>query len=103
MIILTFVVLYFQDKGKYVYFTFMEWMFFIFGSITCMVSFMWDYIIYVSSYGVDRGVWTLSSNKNMFDEVKNYIPQHFNWSLFWIGQGIICLVIWMIYKRVKKA
>ena len=102
MIVFTFVVVYFQEKGKYVHITFMEWILFIFGSITAIVSFMWDYIIYVSSYGADKGVWTLSSNKNMFEEIKNYVPQHFNWWLFWIGQGIICLVIWMIYKRVRK-
>lgn len=103
MIALTLVVVYFQEKGKYVHIAFMEWLLFIFGSITAIVSFMWDYLIYVSSYGADRGVWTLSSNKNMFDEVKNYVPQQFNWWLFWLGQGIICLAIFMIYKRVKKA
>lgn len=102
MIIFTFVVVYFQEKGKHVHITFMEWLLFIFGSITTVLSFMWDYIIYVSSYGADKGIWTLSSNKNMFDEVKNYVPQNFNWWLFWIGQGIICLVIWMIYKRTRR-
>lgn len=103
MIILTFVVVYFQEKGKHVHITFMEWILFIFGSITAVVSFMWDYIIYVSSYGADKGVWTLSSNKNMFDEIKNYVPQHFNWWLFWVGQGIIFLLIWMIYRRTRKS
>lgn len=103
MIVLTLIVVYFQEKGKYVHITFMEWLLFILGSITAIVSFMWDYLIYVTSYGADRGVWTLSSNKNMFDEVKNYVPQHFNWWLFGLGQGIICLAIYMIYKRIKKS
>lgn len=103
MIVLTFVVVYFQEKGKQVRITFLEWILFIFGSITAIVSFMWDYIIYISNYGEEKGVWTLSSNKNMFDEVKNYVPQHFNWPLFWVGQGLICLALLMIYKRIKKA
>ena len=103
MIVLAFVVVYFQEKGKHVHITFMEWILFIFGSITAIVSFLWDYIIYVTSYGPDSGIWTLSSNKNMFDEVKNYVPQHFNWWPFWVGQGIICLAIVMIYKRLKKS
>ncbi len=103
LIIFTFVVLYFQEKGKFVHVTFMEWILFIFGSITAIISFMWDYIIYVSEYGADKGIGTLSSNKNMFDEIKNYVPQHFNWWLFGIGQGIICLAICMIYKRIKKS
>jgi len=103
MIVLTFVVVYFQEKGKQVRITFLEWILFIFGSITAIVSFMWDYIIYISNYGEEKGVWTLSSNKNMFDEVKKYVPQHFNWPLFWVGQGLICLALLMIYKRIKKA
>ena len=103
MIVFTFVVVYFQEKGKYVHITFMEWMVFIFGSITAMISFMWDYIIYVSEFGPDRGIWTLSSNKNMFEEIKNYVPLDFNWWLFGLGQGIIFLVILMIYKRVRKS
>ncbi len=103
MIVLTFVVVYFQEKGRQVRITFLEWILFIFGSITAIVSFMWDYIIYISNYGEEKGVWTLSSNKNMFDEVKNYVPQHFNWPLFWVGQGLICLALLMIYKRIKKA
>ena len=103
MIVLTFVVVYFQEKGKHVHISFKEWILLIVGSITAILSFMWDYLIYISNYGADRGIWTLSSNKHMFDEVKNYVPQEFNWWLFGMGQGIICLAILLIYKRIKKS
>ena len=110
MIVLTFIVVHFQEttpyplleerRGsvgsentnngiKYVHISFFEWLLFIFGSITAIASFMWDYIIYISKQGSDKGVWTLSSNKNMFDEVKNYVPQTFNWSLFGVGEGLL--------------
>lgn len=103
MILLTLMVVYFQEKGKHVHIQFVEWMLFISGSITVILSFMWDYILYVSNYGADKGVWTLSSNKNMFDEVKNYVPTEFNWWLFGVGQLVIFLAIFMIYKRLKKS
>ena len=102
MIILTMLVVYKQEKGIEVIIGFIEWMLFIFGSITAIISFCWDYIIYISQYGAEKGVWTLSSNKNMFDEVKNYVPLHFNWSLFWTGEGIILMAIILIYKRIIK-
>ncbi len=102
MIVLTFIIIYFQEKGKYIRITFFEWLLFIFGSIASIVSFMRDYIIYISKYGNDKGVWTLSSNKNMFDEVKNYIPQHFSWWLFLTGETIVLIAILMIYQRLKK-
>ena len=99
MIILTMLVIYKQERGIEVRIGFMEWMLFIFGSITVIISFCWDYIIYISQYGAEKGVWTLSSDKNMFDEVKNYVPQHFNWGLFWTGEGIILMAIVLIYKK----
>jgi hypothetical protein len=102
MIILTMLVVYKQEKGIEVRISFWEWILLIFGSITGIISFVWDYIIYVTQYGEDCGVWTLSSNMNMFDEVKSYVPQHFNWYLFWTGEGIILLAIILIWKRINK-
>jgi hypothetical protein len=102
MIILTFIVVYFQEKGMYVRLTFMEWLLFIFGSITCIVSFMWDYLVYIAAYGDDHGIWTLSGNHNMFDEVKSYVPSHFNWGLFLTGESIVLLSIFLMYRRLRK-
>lgn len=102
MILFTFLVVHFQEKGKEIHVTFMEWMLFISGSLLAIISFMWDYIIYISDHGTDNRIWTLSSSSDMFEEVKNYIPQHFNWWMFGIGQGIILLAIYFIYKRAKE-
>ncbi len=102
MIVLTFIIIYFQEKGKYIRITFFEWLLFIFGSIASIVSFMWDYIIYISKYGKERGGCTLSSNKNMFDEVKNYIPQYFNWWLFLTGETLVLNAILMNFQRLKN-
>jgi hypothetical protein len=103
MILLTFIVVYYQEQGKQVRINFFEWLLFIFGSITAIVSFMWDYIMYVSKYGNEKGVWTLSTNRNMFDEVRNYVPQHFNWWLFGIGQTIILMAMLLIFKRLRNS
>ncbi len=102
MIVLTFVVIYYQEKGKYVYINFIEWILLIFGSITTVISFMWDYIMYLVNNGSENIVWTLTSNNNMFEEVKNYVPESFNWWLFGLGQGMIMLAIMLIYLRLKK-
>lgn len=103
MILFTCLAIYFDSKGRLVFVSFYEWMLFIFGSLTVIISFMWDYIQYLNLHGSEHAVWTLSSEQQMFDEVKNYIPQHFNWPLFWIGQIIILLAIVLFYKRNKKS
>jgi len=102
MIVFAFVIIYFNEKLYHIHISFFEWLLFIFGSIACIISFMWDYILYISNYGNDKGIWTLSSNKNMFEEVKNYVPQSFNWWLFGTGELIIVTAILMIYLRLKK-
>lgn len=102
MIVLAFVVIYYQEKGKYVYINFIEWILLIFGSITAIISFMWDYIMYLVNNGSENIVWTLTSNNNMFEEVKNYVPESFNWWLFGLGQGMIILAIIIIYFKYRK-
>lgn len=102
MILFTILVLYFEGQGKRVFVSFFEWMLFIFGSITVIISFMWDYIQYLNVNGADNAVWTLSSDQQLFDEVKNYVPIEFNWWLFTVGQGLILLSIFFFYSRNKK-
>jgi hypothetical protein len=102
MIFFAIIVIYYQEKGKQIHISFMEWMLLISGSLIAIISFVWDYIIYISQHGADNRIWTLSSSSDMFDEVKNYIPQHFNWWLFGIGQGVILLSVCFIYNRTRK-
>jgi len=101
MILLTFVVIYFQEKGVSVRIKFSENLLFFLGSTIAVISFMWDYIIYLLANKAEDAVWTLSSKRDMFEEVKNYIPSDFNWSLFLIGQSVILLGILTIYKRLS--
>jgi hypothetical protein len=103
MILLSLLIIYYQEKGKHVTFSFFEWILLIFGSITTMISFMWDYIIYISKYGAEKAAWTLSSDQDMFNEVSHYIPIYFNWWLFGLGEAMIMSAIILIYTRIRKA
>ena len=102
MILLTGIVIFYQERGKQVHLRRSEWLLFILGSVVTIFSFVWDYILYVSEYGADEAVWTLSSKQDLFAEVREYVPQHFNWWLFSIGQGIILLAVFLLYKRIRK-
>ncbi|MCE3279051.1 MAG: hypothetical protein K0S44_1242 [Bacteroidetes bacterium] len=103
MILLTFIVVYSQEKGMKVYITFIEWLLLIAGSVIAIISFMWDYIIYVSGGNAEeKAVWTLSGSQDMFQEVMSYVPSQFNWWLFGIGQGLILISIAKLYFRYKS-
>jgi hypothetical protein len=103
MIIFAFVLFYLQETGKYVRISFMEWMLFISGSLVVILSFVWDYITYLSGSSENKVVWTLSGNSDLFEEVKNYVPNDFNWWIFAAGQVIICLAIFFVYKRIRSS
>ncbi len=60
------------------------------GSLFVLLSFMWDYIMYVRNHG-SAGLWTLSSERNLFDEVRSYVPSHFQWWIFMIGELLLLL------------
>ncbi|MDF2436526.1 MAG: hypothetical protein K0Q95_902 [Bacteroidota bacterium] len=100
MIAFTSVVVRLESLGYTVKLSFIEWLLLIAGSITAIISFMWDYLVFVSASN-DTKVWTPAGNNRMFDEVRTYVPEHFNWWLFSIGQVLILLSIIFIFKRYK--
>jgi hypothetical protein len=101
MILFTGIVIRHQEKGKYVHLNFNEWMLFTAGSIVTILSFCWDYLSYVSAHP-SKLSWTLGSREALFDEIKEYVPSHFNWLLFSAGQGIVLFAVFSVYKRIRK-
>jgi hypothetical protein len=103
MILLTLTVVRNQEKGIDVHLGFYRWLLLITGSLVVIISFVWDYFIYLSEQKEKTVAWTLGSNTEMFEEVQKYIPQHFNWGVFWIGEGMILFVIFCLWKKYKIA
>ncbi len=102
MILLAGLIIHFQKINVPVKIRTIDWLMLTAGSITVMISFMWDYIVYMSNSPASEAVWTLSGRTEMFREVKEYIPQQFNWPLFCCGQVMILLTIFLIYKQSEK-
>jgi len=101
MILLTFIVICDPEEGMNMHLGLTKWILLISGSLIVILSFMWDYIMYLATNG-NEAVWTLSSNAAMFDEVKKYIPVEFNWWLFAVGEGLILFVIFsLLFKKSK--
>jgi hypothetical protein len=100
MLLFTFIVVYKQEKGHDIDIGFTKGLILIVGSIVVITSFMWDYIMYLSQG--NGAVWTLSCKEAMFVEVQKYIPEHFNWWLFGIGEILILFVILSLFKKNNK-
>lgn len=54
-----------------------DWLFLVSGSILCILAFMWDYIVTSTSY--------FSMQQPLFSDLQEYVPQSFNYLLFFAG------------------
>lgn len=61
-----------------------QWLLLILGSLIVVFSWVLDCWVYNSNQ-FSNGVWTLSSEQELFGNSEQYIPNSFNWSIFLIG------------------
>lgn len=101
MIILAYYIISYQEKGIATIIKLKEWLLLILGSLTVIISFMWDYLKYINQGSSEKYIWTLSSNKAMFTEITTYIPSEYNWWLFLSGEIIIIYGIISFVRRIK--
>jgi uncharacterized membrane protein len=102
MVMLTAVVIYVQEKGYDIHLRAREWFFLITGSLVVIISFILDYIKYVSRGGAASHIWTLSGKQQMFQEIQHYVPTSYNWWLFAIGEVIILTGILAFVEKAYK-
>jgi len=100
MIVFALVIIYFKEKEFSFRLKQIEWSLVILGCLVVITSFVWDYVQYASRS--EHQFWTLNSREDLFMEIKNYVPQHFNWTLFWIGELMIALGIVLVMRRLSK-
>lgn len=96
MIILFAYVMYYSDKKASVSILPKEWKWLISGSLIVIISFVWDYFKFKLN---DQE--TNQTTTSLLNDMAEYIPQTFNWPLFWVGQGIIFFTIYKLQFRLK--
>jgi hypothetical protein len=99
MIVFCIVVVYYDEISRPLKFSVSQVMLFVFGCLIIIVSFMWDYIEYLSVAEHPHKVWTLSNNEDMFSEIVNYIPAHYNWGMFVVGE---LMLLGSLFISIKK-
>ncbi|HTF02433.1 MAG TPA: hypothetical protein VK826_00345 [Bacteroidia bacterium] len=102
MIVFALITVHWQEKGKNAKLSGMEIGILIMGCAVVLVSFMWDYFTYVKLHGNGMSVWSLSNDKDLFSEAPDYIPNVFNWTMFWCGQIVLIGGVFLFGMRMKK-
>lgn len=96
MILLFAYVMFYSDKRVDLKIKRVEWKMLILGSVVVIASFVWDYFKY-KMRPTDEG----NVSTTLLNDLVNYVPQHFNWPLFWLGQCIIFFAIYKLQFRLK--
>jgi hypothetical protein len=106
MILLGVLMIYYEERKGSIRVSSKQWTLLIGGVCIIIFSFMWDYISI--TYTASEGAWNLFSKANLFEELKTYIPQQFNWPLFFAGltccgAGILsCFLNWNSIPTTNK-
>lgn len=97
MIVLTVMVVYYEEKKVTTAIKRLEWALLISGSLLMIGSFTRDYFVYLSNQ--TNSAWTPGSGNKLFAEFLNYVPQTFTWPLFIAGDLLILIAIYFMVRR----
>ena len=88
MILLSLLIVFFNQINKRTILSLGEWASLIMGSLIIIASFMWDYSTYILNEYCVHQLFTLP-NENIFEFAIKYVPSSFPWFIFTIGEVMI--------------
>jgi hypothetical protein len=71
------------------------------GSIIILYTFLYDYGNLLMTNNLLFDYVNLLHNQTFVTIAKSYIPKNYNWTIFWIGESLICVAIVQLYLISK--
>lgn len=101
MVIFGGIIWYFQSIGKIVPIKYKHWTLLILGSVIVIWAYIEDYVNYLSRYFSVKEIFFPTDAGLLMEYATRYVPQDFNWWIFWIGQGLIMtgIGIWVVSHK----
>jgi len=79
-----------------------EWILLIAGSVILILAFVWDYSAFLLRH-YSFGELILLPDKNALMEIsQQYMPEHFPWLVFALGEAVIMTAVGMFFRRYRK-
>lgn len=91
MIVLAITLIYFNEKNNTLRLNSKEWLLLISGSLIVIISFILDCYRCIH---IHKG--------EVLEAVAQYVPLHFDWWIFWIGELLILTSITLFFVRAKR-
>lgn len=90
-----------EESGIKVRFGVLNWVLLILGSLVILVSYTMDYLSYMSRLMPLAELIRSSAMERVMAASSNYIPEHFNWWIFGIGQSLLLIAVLRIFYGKK--
>jgi hypothetical protein len=72
------------------------------GSLFILYTFLYDYGILIIKNNLLIEYANLLHSKKFKSLAMLYMPEHYNWTIFWIGEAIICIGVLKIFLAAKR-
>lgn len=102
MILLSGFIIFFNAHGIRIKIKRGEWVLLIAGSLILFTAWSWDYSVFIIRQISLSGLREFSNSDALFDFAQEYIPESFNWILFWMGELTILAGTALIFFRYRK-
>jgi len=102
MILLSGFIIYFNAYNIRITIKWREWALLIAGSLLLFASWSWDYSVFILKQISSSGIMGFSNSDALFDFAQEYIPESFNWILFWTGELVVLGGTGLIFFRYRR-
>jgi len=76
-----------EEQGYTVTMKALDWVLMLLGAFIIFCTFIHDYFIIVFHEGLASGFGSLATNQKLQQMISQYIPTHYNWFLFAVGEN----------------
>ncbi|MFA5856359.1 MAG: hypothetical protein WC867_03310 [Candidatus Pacearchaeota archaeon] len=99
MIVFSFLIINFEDKGKKIKIMKSEWILLFSGGILMLYTWMKDYFNLIYKNGFLGDYFNLLTNIEFNQLVSSFIPVSYNWLIFILGEILMIIAIIRFYRR----
>lgn len=100
MIFFGILIIHYKEKFPKIKITPSQWLLLLGGVLIIIISFTTDYIDQITK--ASETGWHIFSKSQLFEELKTYVPQTYNWWVFILGDALCALGVWSFIKNTRS-
>ena len=102
MILLAGFIIWFSSCNIRVIIKWKEWVLLVSGSLILIIAWSWDYTRFIIKHISISELWSFSNKNALYDFTQIYVPESFNWILYWVGELVILSGTGLFFFRYRK-